>query len=64
MNSKEIAKITATEEYTAGQLVINRDSEYLIQFNLLKNMCKTIGFKIILAEPVNCINEKAILIQK
>jgi len=60
--ASKIASTSLKEETTAGQLVKNRDSEYLVEFNWLIELCKKIGFHIVIAEPVNCINEKAILL--
>ena len=60
--ANKIALTSLEEETTAGQLVANRDSEYLVEFNWLIERCKKIGFRIVIAKPVNCINEKAILL--
>lgn len=62
--ASRIASTSLEEETTAGQLVANRDSEYLVEFNWLIELCKKIGFHIVIAEPVNCINEKAILLMR
>lgn len=60
--ANKIALTSLEEETTAGQFVANRDSEYLVEFNWLIEQCEKIGFRIVISEPVNCINEKAILL--
>jgi SAM-dependent methyltransferase len=60
--ANKIATTSLKEESTAGQLVDNRDSEYLVEFSWLIELSKRIGFQVKIAEPVNCINEKAILL--
>lgn len=62
--SKKIADFSYTEEYKAGMMVLKRDSEYLVKFEWLKQVCQNIGFKIVIAEPVNCICENAILLRR
>lgn len=57
-----IASTSLKEETYAGILVENRDSEYLIEFQWLIEICQEIGFKVVIAEPVNCLNEKALLL--
>lgn len=60
--ARKIALTSLNEETTAGTLVQSRDSEYLVKFEWLVNECKKIGFQVIISEPVNCINEKALLL--
>lgn len=60
--AKKIAETSSKEESIAGKLVKSRDSEYLIKFEWLVDFCEKIGFQVIISEPVNCINEKAILL--
>lgn len=62
--SKSVAESSANEESTAGKMVFDRDSEYLVKFNWLKQICNELGFNIVLAEPVNCIMENVILLRR
>ena len=62
--SRKIAQFSANEENEAGKLVYKRQDEYLVKFEWLRQTSKDIGFKVILAEPVNSIMEKVILLQK
>lgn len=64
----ELAKLVAStsqkEEYEAGYHVFKRNEEYLIKLSWLEETAKECGFEIVLSEPVNCIEEKAILLRK
>lgn len=62
--TKQIAVKTSKDELDAGTLVNKRDNEYLVTFNWLKDTCKIIGFDIVLAEPVNSIMDKVILLRR
>lgn len=59
-----IAKVSQTEEIKAGDLVYVRDGEYLIESKWLVDAAKKAGFKVLLAEPVNCVEENAILLER
>lgn len=62
--SKRIAKTSFREESKAGELVYRREEEYLVTFQWLCEICSSVGFKIVLAEPVNNIMEKALLLKR
>lgn len=59
-----VAKTSRDEEYEAGKLVHERKDEYLVKFSWLKSIAKEMGFEIVIAEPVNALYEKAILLRK
>ena len=62
--AKEVANISLKEELEAGFLVNKRKDEYLVKFSWLVEIAKSCGFKVVIAEPVNSIMEKALLLQK
>lgn len=62
--AKEVAKVSFKEELEAGHLVNERKEEYLVKFSWLVETARVCGFKVIIAEPVNSIMEKALLLQK
>jgi SAM-dependent methyltransferase len=62
--AKEVANVSFKEELEAGHLVNERKEEYLVKFSWLVETASACGFKVIIAEPVNSIMEKALLLQK
>lgn len=62
--SKEVASVSYSEESKAGEMVKKRDTEYLVDFEWLVHTCESVGFEIVIAEPVNCICENAILLRR
>lgn len=62
--AKTIGDFSKKEESKAGDLVNSRVDEYLVKFSWLIEQAKEAGFKIVIAEPVNAIGEKAILLKK
>lgn len=62
--AKKVAQTSQKEEREAGNHVYNRDDEYLITLSWLEENAQKSGFNVILSEPVNCIEEKAILLKK
>ena len=62
--AKKVAEISCQEEREAGNLVYSRDEEYLVKFSWLKEQAELCGFRPIIAEPLNCIEEKVILLRK
>lgn len=60
----EIGNYCANNEYLACQLVAERNEEYLIQPKWLIKTAQDIGFKIILNQPINIIEDRIILLQK
>ena len=62
--AKLVASTSQKEEYDAGCHVFRREDEYLIKFSWLEKTARDCGFEVVLAEPVNCIEEKAILLRK
>ncbi len=62
--AKRVATTSKTEEFEAGEHVNKREDEYLVKFSWLEEIAKEVGFDVIISEPVNCIEEKAILLRK
>ena len=62
--AKKAANVSLNEEMEAGRLVSERNEEYLVKFSWLVEVARSCGFKAIIAEPVNSIMEKALLLQK
>lgn len=62
--TKAIALKSMKEESNAGALVNKRQDEYLVKFSWLIEAAKSCGFSIVLAEPVNALMEKALLLRK
>lgn len=60
----EVAEFSKHEESIAGENVYHRIDEYLINFSWLVDEAKSCGFEIIIAEPVNSVMEKALLLRK
>ncbi len=64
VKAREVAKVSMNEESKAGENVYDRQDEFLVKFSWLEDLALKTGFKVVLAEPVNAIQEKAILLQK
>lgn len=62
--SKKVASVSFSEESKAGEMVVKRDTEYLVDFDWLVKACEDAGFEVVIAEPVNCICENAILLRR
>lgn len=62
--AQKVANVSSKEELEAGKLVNERNEEYLVKFSWLISAAKACGFKVVIAEPVNSIMEKALLLQK
>lgn len=62
--AEEIATFSKDNEYEAGVLVAERQSEYLVHKSWLKEQAEKIGFKSILVQPINAIGEGVVLLQK
>lgn len=62
--AKKVANVSFNEELEAGRLVNKRNEEYLVKFSWLVETAKACGFNVVIAEPVNSIMEKALLLQK
>ena len=45
-------------------MVVKRDTEYLVDFDWLVKACEDAGFEVVIAEPVNCICENAVLLRR
>lgn len=62
--AQKVANVSLHEELEAGRLVEERNEEYLVKFSWLVEAAAACGFRVIIAEPVNSIMEKALLLQK
>ncbi len=62
--AKDMAQTSMKEENEAGYWVYERREEYLVKPSWLIDTAERIGFKVVIAEPVNCIEENAILLRK
>ena len=62
--ARQIADFSKSEESLAGENVYNRTDEYLVDFSWLIETASKCGFDIVIAEPVNALMEKAILLRK
>lgn len=62
--AKAVGEFSGTEEGLAGEHVVKRDEEFLVKFSWLTKAAQDCGFGVIVAQPVNCIGEYAILLQK
>ena len=62
--AKHVANTSLKEEKEAGKHVFDRNDEYLVKMSWLIYNVKHCGFEVVISEPINCIEEKAILIRK
>lgn len=62
--AQTVANVSSKEELETGKLVNERNEEYLVKFSWLVSAAEACGFKVVIAEPVNSIMEKALLLQK
>ena len=62
--AQKVAQTSKEEEYEAGKHVYDRNDEYLVKFSWLKEEAGKSGFEIVIAEPVNALEENVILLRK
>lgn len=62
--AREVANVSRSEEWQAGLNVNIRKDEYLIEFSWLISQAEKHGFEVVIAEPVNSLMEKAILLRR
>ena len=62
--AQKVAQTSKEEEFEAGKHVYDRDDEYLVKFSWLKEEAVKSGFEIVIAEPVNALEENVILLRK
>lgn len=63
-SAEEAAEFAASQERKAGELVIARKYEYLVEMSWLIQQAKAIGFEVKVAEYVNNINDGVVLLRK
>lgn len=62
--ARSVAEFSGREESRAGDHVYDRQDEYLVKFSWLKEQAEHAGFHTVIAEPVNCVMEKVLLLKK
>lgn len=62
-NAHEAGEYSMKYEKLAGELVLKRDEEYLVELSWLKKQALEIGYEIVLAEPCNALGESIILLK-
>lgn len=62
--SKAISEYCRDQEYLAGTLVANRDNEYLVKASWVVEVARSIGFDVVIDQPINCIGDGLILLRK
>ncbi|ODR81304.1 hypothetical protein BG842_13420 [Haladaptatus sp. W1] len=55
---------TGVSELEAGDNVLTRDDEYLISMKWLVDHAQSVGFDVLLAEPVNAVGDGIVLLRK
>lgn len=61
-SSKEVAKFSLENEYRAGNLVMERNNEYLVKISWLVDIAKKLGFKVDIAEYCNSVGDGVVLL--
>jgi len=62
--AREIGRYSYNNEWIAGELVAERDNEYLVTINWLCDTAKEIGFNIDIAEPCNNNGDYVVVLKK
>lgn len=63
-NARNIADYSSEQESRAGQLVVNRDNEYLVSAKWLDETAQSLGFIKIIGETINSVNDYVFLFEK
>lgn len=63
-NAREVGEFSREHELEAGERVLDRDEEYLVSKQWLVDRAQTIGFDVVLAEPVNALGDGIVLLRK
>ena len=63
-HAQEVGEFSREHEVEAGENVLNRDDEYQISMNWLVDRAQSVGFNVVLAEPVNSLGDGIVLLRK
>jgi ubiquinone/menaquinone biosynthesis C-methylase UbiE len=63
-HAQEIGEFSREHEVEAGENVLARDDEYPISMNWLVDHAQSVGFDVLLAEPVNSLGDGIVLLRK
>lgn len=63
-HAQEAGQFSREHELEAGKNVRTRDEEYLISMKWLVEHARSVGFEVVLAEPVNSLGDGIVLLQK
>lgn len=63
-HAQEIGEFSREHELEAGENVLARDDEYQISMEWLVSHAQTVGFDVLLAEPVNSLGDGIVLLRK
>lgn len=62
--AEKVAEYCGENEYLAGDLVAKRQDEYLIQPEWLIHTAKTIGYEVVVNQPINTLEDRIVLLRK
>jgi ubiquinone/menaquinone biosynthesis C-methylase UbiE len=62
--AQEVGEFSRQHEREAGENVRTRDEEYLISMEWVVENARSVGFEVVLAEPVNSLGDGIVLLQK
>jgi tRNA G46 methylase TrmB len=63
-HAQEVGEFSRTHEREAGENVRTRDEEYLVSMEWVVESAQSVGFKVVLAEPVNSLGDGIVLLRK
>lgn len=63
-HAQDVGEFSRQHEREAGENVRTRDEEYLITMDWVVEHAQSVGFEVVLAEPVNSLGDGIVLIQK
>lgn len=63
-HAQEVGEFSREHELEAGDRVRERDDEYLISKQWLVEQAESIGFEVVIAEPVNSLGDGIVLLRK
>jgi hypothetical protein len=63
-HAQEVGEFSREHEVEAGENVLARDDEYPISMNWLVDHAQSVGFAVLIAEPVNSLGDGIVLLRK
>jgi ubiquinone/menaquinone biosynthesis C-methylase UbiE len=63
-HAQEVGDFSRNNEREAGENAVDRDEEYMVSMKWLVEHAQSIGFEVILAEPINSLGEAIVLLRK